>query len=1151
MKLRLFLLLVLWGAFISICFSQTYVGQDASNLVNNADLIRIKNYSKVPNYIRFSENSTLSEQQTIAVVKSFITNANADLALKEVQINGDSSQTIRYYQTVSGYPIEFSALNLQVKNGRVSAVNGEILDNPAINPNFVISEAEALELALQFVNAELYMWQEDNTYLPQGEQVIVPDKINFGKSRLKSAYKFDIYSQKPHDRKMIYVDAETGEIILDLPLIHFQNVIGTAQTAYYGTRLISTEYNGSQYTLRDSTRGKGIFTYNANNSGSYSNTSDYTNDSTNWTNTPYGTDAHFSTMATYDYYLQKHGFNSIDNKGFALRSYVNFNLVEYGMGSNVNAFWNSSRGMTYGNGNPSQGITPLTSIDICGHEITHGLTQYTANLVYAYESGALNEAFSDIFGKAIEFYAVPQQANWLMGSMIGYTMRSMSNPKAYGSPNTYKGQYWVFGSSDNGGVHTNSGVLNYWFYLLCQGGSGTNDAGKSYNVTAIGMNKAEQIAFKLLTEYLTPSSEYEDAYFYAMQATASLFGGCSDEVNSVGNAFYAIGLIDKPYVKQAVADFSASSFESCSYPFTVNFSNKSYNCDTYLWNFGDGSPTSSLLNPSHTYTANGNYTVTLIVNSTNCGADTLIKQNFINISPNLPCVYFMTAGTQTIQGCHGFIYDDGGPNAPHSSNLTSRLTIYSPDADSIRLKFHVFELEACTSVNCVCDYLSVYIGNSISSSNLIGKYCGMNLPSSTITVKGEYVTLYFSSDPRVNLEGFEIEFFCISPNNPPIASFSADKTNSCNGIVKFEDQSIGTQINSWLWDFGDGRTSTLQNPTHQYYANGKYNVTLTVGNAKGQHTSTKINYIEIAMDKLDNHTFQGNKYQAFEVYIPDASANLKWYGNKEDNLWEKSPVFTGNPIQHPAIPNNKTYYVLDNYGGDEYKVGDTACSTKGSFFTANVEHYLIFDAYQKFTLQSVLVNAISNGNRTIMLRDSRQNEIWTKTVYVPAGKSRIKIDKEVPADVNLRLVCQSYPDLFRSDNTAALKYPYTIEDVVSIKSSSAGSPDALRYYYFFYDWEIKTPACNSELATVTITSGVGIQDNVLKNVSILPNPSSGIFRIENLQNIENYTITISEVTGKILNHTDLIKDNIIDLSHFASGLYFVRIDERVFKVVKY
>ena len=164
--------------------------------------------------------------------------------------------------------------------------------------------------------------------------------------------------------------------------------------------------------------------------------------------------------------------------------------------------------MTYGDGNAT--YTPLTSLDIGGHEITHGLTSYTANLNYSYESGALNESFSDCFGTAVEWYADPAcrlAYRWRYRSSIPFTQQ----PNAYGQPDTYLGTNWATGTADNGGVHTNSGVQNYWFYLLANGGSGTNDIGNSFSVTGIGLSKAAAITFRTLTVYLSPTSQYADA----------------------------------------------------------------------------------------------------------------------------------------------------------------------------------------------------------------------------------------------------------------------------------------------------------------------------------------------------------------------------------------------------------------------------------------------------------------------------------------------------------------------------------------------------------------------------------------------------------------------------------------------------------------
>jgi len=128
-----------------------------------------------------------------------------------------------------------------------------------------------------------------------------------------------------------------------------------------------------------------------------------------------------------------------------------------------------------------------------GHELYHGVTEFSAGLVYAFEPGALNESFSDIFGKVVENYATGSN-NWLLGDDIGLNgsgaFRNMENPNQFDDPDTYLGDFWYVGGDDNGGVHTNSGVQNKWFQLLTDGGTGTNDNGEDYDVIGIGIDDA-------------------------------------------------------------------------------------------------------------------------------------------------------------------------------------------------------------------------------------------------------------------------------------------------------------------------------------------------------------------------------------------------------------------------------------------------------------------------------------------------------------------------------------------------------------------------------------------------------------------------------------------------------------------------------------
>lgn len=254
------------------------------------------------------------------------------------------------------------------------------------------------------------------------------------------------------------------------------------------------------------------------------------------------------------YYWLQHGRHSFDDGGDWA-----FANVHYGI-SYVNAFWSSwSQQFYFGDGDAVYS-DPLAVQDVCGHEFTHAVTEWSANLFYAYESGALNESFSDIFGACIEFWAQPDdrpsypskhagQADWLMGEdcwLSGSALRDMRNPSstvtlAAGDqqPSRYQGTYWYTGSGDNGGVHYNGGVQNFFFYLLSEGGSGTND-GIAYNLTGIGISNAAQIAYRTLTVYCTPYTDYGDIRSAWLNAAQDLN---SAWIASVSQTWAAVGYI--------------------------------------------------------------------------------------------------------------------------------------------------------------------------------------------------------------------------------------------------------------------------------------------------------------------------------------------------------------------------------------------------------------------------------------------------------------------------------------------------------------------------------------------------------------------------------------------------------------------------------
>lgn len=451
----------------------------------------------------------------------------------------------RFQQYYKGIKVEKGVYIVHSREGVIESLSGEHKLIEDINTNPSISANEAIEKAKSFVNAEEYMWEQEKAYTPEAELVIV--EHDYGqhpkaKHEMVLAYKTDIYAKKPLQRDHIYVNAQTGEIVHVNAIIKTAEATGTADTRYSGTKSISTDSYNGYYRLRDYSRGNGIITYNCNESTNYNSAVDFTDSDNNWTAAEYDNadkdngalDAHWAGMKTYDYWQDVHGRNSFDGNGALMKTYVHFD-------SNYdNAYWNGSV-FTFGDGSS---FDILTSLDVFGHEFGHAVCSYTCDLTYSAEPGALNEAFSDIWGCAIEYKYAPEKDTWLMGEDLGSALRSISDPKSKGLPDTYLGDNWWTSSSDYYGVHTNNGPFCYWFYLISVGGSGTNDNNDAYNVTVIGIEKAEQIAYRIESVYMTSSSDYADARTYAIQAAQDLYGAGSQEEISVTDAMHAIGVGD-------------------------------------------------------------------------------------------------------------------------------------------------------------------------------------------------------------------------------------------------------------------------------------------------------------------------------------------------------------------------------------------------------------------------------------------------------------------------------------------------------------------------------------------------------------------------------------------------------------------------------
>ncbi len=358
-------------------------------------------------------------------------------------------------------------------------------------------------------------------------------------------------------RLATYVDARTGMVIRSEQQI--VNVDGQGQTLYSGTVPLSVTQSGATYQLKNAgVRGNTYTTDMGNKTDSFlcqlfgsgcatgtlitSSTTTFGNGLSSNRATA-GADAQYGSNETWDYFQTTHGRNGIFDNGQG-----SYNRVHYGQ-NYVNAFWDGTK-MTYGDGD-GVNFGPLVSLDVAGHEMSHGVTENSANLTYSGESGGLNEATSDIFGTMVEFYAANANdpADYLIGeefdlkNHVGF--RRMDNPIADGSsPNCYSS------NTKNLDVHYSSGVGNHFFYLLAEGSGAKTIGGVAHSsttcngssVTGIGRDAAGRIWYRALTVYMTSGTTYAGARTATLNAARDLYGAGSVQQNTVAAAWSAVSV---------------------------------------------------------------------------------------------------------------------------------------------------------------------------------------------------------------------------------------------------------------------------------------------------------------------------------------------------------------------------------------------------------------------------------------------------------------------------------------------------------------------------------------------------------------------------------------------------------------------------------
>jgi thermolysin len=375
------------------------------------------------------------------------------------------------------------------------------------------------------------------------------------------------------DITLYFIDAHTGAIVDRRSDAHRQTAsVGLGTGVLGGRKKISASSQGSTFIGSDRMRPPVIETYdmrgnltrtiNFLNGAVNLNISDFASDSDNqWTDGA-NVDAHVYAGYTYDYFFKRFGRRGLDNANIRIRSLTHpvnrqdaFTASSSVLGLYyLNAFYAGDGIMVYGEGLPpntsfggQQWDFMAGSLDVVAHELAHGVTDYSSKLIYANESGALNEAFSDIMGTAVTFFF--QQpgtgsgpADYVLANDVVTPggIRSMENPRALGDPDHYSNRFT--GTADNGGVHTNSTIVSHAYYLAIEGGTNRTSGLSVQGVGASNREQMEKTFYRAFTQLMSASSTFATARAATIRAAQDLYGTNSAVERALLQAWTAVGV---------------------------------------------------------------------------------------------------------------------------------------------------------------------------------------------------------------------------------------------------------------------------------------------------------------------------------------------------------------------------------------------------------------------------------------------------------------------------------------------------------------------------------------------------------------------------------------------------------------------------------
>jgi len=494
----------------------------------------------------------------------------------------DGSYYLHYRQFCKGIEVEGGIYILHFSKNKLTKANGHYVNTTGIDTSPKLTPDEASKSYAEYLKIPNDVPVKFLHGLVISEIRKVSGKDTAYDVRL--CYTIDLLGITADKAETGYIDAQTGEVLKTMKRSYDTSATGTFSTLYSATKNAGTQHYNNTYNLSDSSRTAIIHTWDINNTDyqNYStNQVEFTDGNNTWTAAEHSTnndqmalDIHWAMQGIFDYFVTDHGLHSFDGNNHPIDAFAHA-VFENNDKDNARFAWftNGDQAFFFGDGQTT--FKPVAALDAVAHEFVHGITHnFTALVIDNDIQSAMNEGLSDIWGVVVETKVAPEKNHWKIGEEIikisgQDCLRDIQNPESTTSnmkiADTYGDNVYTTGN-----FYAKSGVMSHWFYLLANGGSGTNHNSVSYKVYGLGLDEAAKVVFEGQTGHFANVTSYTGARTAMLDAANQIYGANSFQSLQVANAWYAVGVGTNPgQVTLSGADlvcYSGSTFTANNPP---------------------------------------------------------------------------------------------------------------------------------------------------------------------------------------------------------------------------------------------------------------------------------------------------------------------------------------------------------------------------------------------------------------------------------------------------------------------------------------------------------------------------------------------------------------------------------------------------------